>query len=992
MGRENKMRLGKKIRSNIILLLLFIIVMLFGAVFMRQQLIKNAMEMSSLLLNNYSTVEESKLELYKSLLTLGTKFVNDKEQANASIAEIKSGLYPYLNGFSDLYANNAIRSYGVIDGYIFSNHLEFEALNDSSYDYTASEWYQGAIEADGEIYITDAYKDYLTGECTVTLAQKVNDSNSVLAFDIFFNDYHVGKEALDLPENASYYLCDGKGTLMYYESIMDNPYEQIQAFVSGILEKVSDGSTVVNLENYYDLKGNLRSVYIRRMQNDWILVLTIPQENTIGGMGTFYFVIAAVFLFGIFLISYLAVRDYKREKNSQKLWEERQSMAQKAQIYQKTMSSTMLAYREVYYVDLNNNTYQLVYPERTGKTENDTYQDKVMQLFADGRLVSEEQQKVEMFLSLDYMKKELAEKEYIEIRCQHKDMNGVSESCVITITVADMVDGRPISATLAIRSIENMLRQEEAQRELLSLAVQQAETANRAKSDFLSSMSHDIRTPMNAILGMTAIALLHIDDKERVVDALNKISLSGKHLLGLINSVLDMSKIESGKISLTEEEFNLSDSVEKLLTLFHTQLLAKNLGLKANIAVIEHENVIGDDQRLQQIFVNIMGNAIKFTPEGGTITLNIREKKSEISGHGCYEFIFEDTGIGMEKEFVERIFEPFSRAADSRTTRIEGTGLGMSIAVNIARMMGGDIQVESELGKGSKFIVTVYLKINHITQEDLQKFAMLPVLVVDDEETACENACEILSSLDMYAEYVLNGDDAVARLKEAHQENADFSVVILDWQMPEKDGVETAREIRKVLGAEIPIIILSAYDWSEIEQEATLAGVNAFLEKPLFKSRLIHVLKEVLGVHGEERKISELESFRECDYVGKRVLLVEDNELNIEVAGELLDMIGLKVDMAHNGKEAVEKVSEQPAGYYDMIFMDIQMPVMNGYEATAAIRSMERQDLKEIPIVAMTADAFADDVKKSIKAGMNGHIAKPIDIAKLEKMIKEWMR
>jgi CheY-like chemotaxis protein len=317
----------------------------------------------------------------------------------------------------------------------------------------------------------------------------------------------------------------------------------------------------------------------------------------------------------------------------------------------------------------------------------------------------------------------------------------------------------------------------------------------------------------------------------------------------------------------------------------------------------------------------------------------------------------------------------------------------MSIAVNIARMMGGDILVESEVGKGSKFTVTVYLKINDISDDDMKKLMELPVLVVDDEEDSCISACEVLNSLEMKAEYVLNGDLAVARISEVHEENNDFAVVILDWKMPGKDGIETAREIRRIMGDEIPIIILSAYDWADIEQEATLAGVNAFIEKPLFKSRLTHVLKEVLGVSkNADDKKNELEDFKKHDYEGKRVLLVEDNEFNIEVAKELLDIVGIAVDVAYNGKEAIDKLYNTLEGYYNMVFMDIQMPVMNGYDAAAAIRTSERRDIREIPIVAMTADAFDDDVKRAMEAGMNGHIAKPIDVSKLERMIEQWIR
>jgi signal transduction histidine kinase/CheY-like chemotaxis protein len=651
----------------------------------------------------------------------------------------------------------------------------------------------------------------------------------------------------------------------------------------------------------------------------------------------------------------------------------------------------MLAYREVCYIDVARDRYQIVYPEPKDGDGEGRYQAEIGRIINEDTTDAEEYKAVMEFLSLKNIKKELADKEYAEIRCHRRDESGVEEACIITVTVTERKGGKLTEATLAIRSIENMLRKEEAQRELLTITAQRAEAANNAKSDFLSNISHDIRTPMNAILGMTAIAAMNIDDKERIKDALNKITLSGKHLLGLINSVLDMSKIESGKLSLNDEEFNIAELIENLTTLMNTQIKAKQLELRVNIANVVHEDVIGDAQRLQQIFVNIMGNAIKFTPEGGMITLTISEKSSKIIGRGCYEFIFEDNGIGMQQEFVERIFEPFTRAADSRVAKVEGTGLGMPIAINVARMMGGNIEVESELGKGSKFTVSVYLKINDVTEDTPIKFNDLAVLVVDDEEYACVNACEILNSMNMVAQYVLSGDEAVIKVSDAHVANDDFALVILDWKMPGKDGIETTREIRRIMGAEIPIIILSGYDWTDIEQEAVAAGVNAFIEKPLFKSRLTHVLKEVLGLTDTEQTERVLESYRKHSYRDKRILLVEDNELNIEVASELLNVIGCNVEIVNDGKEAVEKVAEMPIGYYDLIFMDIQMPYMNGYEATVEIRNMKREDLKNIPIIAMTADAFTDDVVKAAEAGMNGHIAKPIDITTLENTLSKWL-
>jgi signal transduction histidine kinase/DNA-binding response OmpR family regulator len=612
--------------------------------------------------------------------------------------------------------------------------------------------------------------------------------------------------------------------------------------------------------------------------------------------------------------------------------------------------------------------------------------------YVESCVYEKDRQMVEEALTVENIRKQLAEREFFV--CTYRTNRGKNyiyyQVKCVRLGPADKIS----NVIIGFRDVDEAVRKEMEQKRMLADALAQAESANHAKSNFLSNMSHDIRTPLNAILGMTAIAAMNIDDKERVMDALNKITISGKHLLGLINSILDMSKIESGKISLSEEEFELSETIEQLMALFHAQLLAKNLELKINVTQIEHEHVIGDSQRLSQILINIMGNAVKFTPEGGKISIYIREKKQLVSGRGCYEFIFEDTGIGMEKEFIDKIFEPFARASDSRIIGIEGTGLGMPISVNIARMMGGDIQVESMPGKGSKFTVTVYLKVNHVTEDDIEELAKLPVLVVDDDEVACVSACEILDSLEMQAEYVLSGEEAIERVKKAHVEEADFSLIILDWKMPGKDGIETAKEIRKLIGEDIPIIILSAYDWCEIEQEAALVGINAFIEKPLFKSRLVQVLKDVLGIRREaaiKQTKSALESYEKCNYQGKRILLVEDNDLNSEVAKELLEIIGFEVDLSTNGAEAVKLVADKPDDYYDLIFMDIQMPIMNGYEAAKAIRSMEGRDSETLPIIAMTADAFAEDVKKAESAGMNGHMSKPLDLATLEKILREWI-
>lgn len=551
-------------------------------------------------------------------------------------------------------------------------------------------------------------------------------------------------------------------------------------------------------------------------------------------------------------------------------------------------------------------------------------------------------------------------------------------------------DGRPKRALYVAQDVTESKLREEQEQQTLKEACEAANYANAAKSEFLSRMSHDIRTPMNAIIGMTAIAGRHLDDRERVADCLGKITVSSRHLLALINEVLDMSKIESGKINLAEEEINLSDLIGNLVTMIRPSLQEKGHNLNVRIGNVEHEHVIGDSVRLQQIFMNILGNAVKYTPPGRDIELEINEKGSSVYGYGYYEFIFRDNGIGMSREFQEKLFEPFSRAEDSRVSKVEGTGLGMTIARNIARRMNGDITVESELGKGTQFVVMLSFKLLNTALPDTEKLVDLPVLVADDDESAGETTCLILENIGMKGEYVLSGREAVERVWEHHRTNQNYFAVILDWRMPDMDGIATAQAIREKTGPDVPIIILSAYDWSGVEEEARQAGVNGFISKPLFKSRLVYLFNQIAG-NGEERKRPEGELLTGTVLTGKRILLAEDNELNREIAEEIIGQTGVKVESVENGQEALKRFEESLAGYYDMILMDIQMPVMNGYEATAAIRRLPRGDAAQIPIIAMTANAFADDIRQSRIAGMNEHLTKPLDVERLMKCLEVWL-
>ena len=988
MGRNKKIQLLKKMRNNIIVLSAFILIIALCTSILRKTLWENTNQMGLILVENYTSTEGSNIRTCEAVLDICVNYIEEREKEGISIEELREGLYPFMRGLTDMYGSENIQIYGKTFNAteMLTNDPVIEAMGDL--DVQDKEYYQGAVEAAGETYISSAYTDAATGLSVVTMCKVVPETGSFLAIDLKPSFFDLNNKDLVLPKNASYYLVGSKGALLFYKSCWDYQYDEFQALVDSYIEDANCNQKNHVLENLVPTDGIVRNVYFHHMNNGWTGILTIPTDEILSGTDTFESISIMLILLGVAVFVFQVIREYGNVKNNQALLEQ-------TRIYRNAMDSTARACRAIYYIDVKEKISETVYPRREGQTLRRPYDEAVYEYLEYGRVEEESVDELRDFLELSNIIEQLAEKEHIEQQFKVKETEGDGYMwCSIAITVAEEENGELMAVTMAVRNIDDVISREEEQRQILAQAVERAEAANQAKSEFLSRMSHDIRTPMNAILGMTSIAAMHIDEKERVLDALGKITVSGKHLLGLINEVLDMSRIESGKVSLTESAFDLSDTIESLMTVFRSQMDAKGLMLNAGIAKLEHENVIGDEQHLQQIFMNIMGNAVKFTPEGGRISIYIEEKASTISNYGCYEFTFEDTGIGMEKEYIDKIFEPFSRASDSRTSKIEGTGLGMSIAVNIARMMQGDIKVESEPGKGSRFIVTVYLKLDDTTDADLAAYNGLPVLVVDDEEMSCESSCEILRSIGVDAEYVLSGEEAVKRIAGVAAGDRKFAVVILDWKMPGKDGLETAKEIRAAVGHDISIIILSAYDWADIESEAMDAGVDAFIGKPLFKSRLVQVLKEVLGQEEdhEEKESTALETFKQQDFSGKRVLLVEDNEINIEVAKELLGIVGIQVEMAMNGKLAVEAVLEKEPGYYDLIFMDIQMPVMNGYEAAKAIRSSGRRDLEEIPIVAMTADAFADDIKRSKEAGMNSHVSKPVDVEKLEEALERWIQ
>ena len=522
----------------------------------------------------------------------------------------------------------------------------------------------------------------------------------------------------------------------------------------------------------------------------------------------------------------------------------------------------------------------------------------------------------------------------------------------------------------------------------LSNAVAAAETANRAKSTFLSNMSHDIRTPMNAIIGFTTLAISNIDDKDRVKDYLAKALTSSNHLLSLINDVLDMSRIESGKIHLEEVEVNLSDVLHDLKTIVSGQIYAKQLELYMDVMDVTDEDVYCDKTRLNQILLNILSNAIKFTPAGGTVSVRVRQLAGKVHGCGQYEFRVKDNGIGMSPEFAQKIFDPFERERTSTVSQIQGTGLGMAITKNIVDMMGGAISVQTAQGKGTEFIICLPMRTQaeHRPVEKITELEGLKALVVDDDFNTCDSVTRMLVKVGMRAEWTLSGKEAVLRARQAIEMGDVYHAYIIDWRLPDMNGIEVTRQIRS-LNDNTPIIILTAYDWSDIEVEAKAAGVTAFCSKPMFMSDLRETLMSAIG-QKQTDATQELLPEKNVGFMGKHILLVEDNELNREIALEILREYGFRVDTAENGAVAVEKVSTAAPGSYDLLLMDVQMPVMDGYTATRQIRALDDPARAKLPILAMTANAFDEDRRNALESGMTGFLSKPIVIGDLVQELR----
>ena len=690
----------------------------------------------------------------------------------------------------------------------------------------------------------------------------------------------------------------------------------------------------------------------------------------------------------------------QREEMEQRLKLQEELLAQeKKRVQQDKMITAMASdYRSVYYVDLDQNEgtcYRSVEPEQDINPDGSHFcYSEAFREYGEKFVAEKYRAGFLNFIDIDKIRERLSKESIIvyryltvrngEERYEMLRMAGVRHP-------QDRDDGIVHAVGVGFTDVDEEIREDMAQSQALSDALAAAEDASKAKTAFLSNMSHEIRTPMNAIIGLDNIALSDPDISSRTRGYLEKIDGSAHHLLGLINDILDVSRIEAGRLTLKNEEFSFSRLLEQVNTMISGQCNDKGLTYECRALNEIDEYYIGDDMKLKQVLINILGNSVKFTPEGGRVELTI-EKMNSFDGKTSLRFKMSDTGVGMDKEYIPKLFEAFSQEDSSVSNKYGSTGLGMAITKSIVEMMNGNINVESEKGKGTTFTVTITLmNSDRAGADDSMKEIdphSLTVLVIDDDQVACEHARLVLESVGIPAEFALSGKDAVEKIKVREARQEPYNLILVDWKMPDMDGVETTREIRSIVGSDSAIIILTAYNWDDVIEEAKGAGVDSFLAKPLFATNVIEEFKTAL----QKKNKQAAEEEHKADLKGRKILLAEDMLVNAEIMMEILKMRDMEVDHAENGKICVDMFSEKPEGYYDAILMDMRMPEMDGLEATKVIREMDRKDAKEIPIIALTANAFDEDVQKSLQAGLNAHLSKPVEpdnlFSTLEHLIK----
>ena len=967
----------------------------------------------------YSLIVASGLLLLVAVLLYGLYYVNDvrTELWDSSLSTIientdraadmvtgkinaeKRSLQVQVNALESLDSSDIDTISFLLNG--FDSKEYSTTLIVGTTTYPAKNSYNEALPdvADATINIVPPFLSSNSGKRVIALTKSMVFQDGVTGFfirEIPVNDLNDAFTVSFFQDRGHSYMIDGKGDILFRSvttsgnktshnlfAIFENEAENEQSTINEVKELVAEGRSGWALLKYNGLD---KLYYFSPIEStQWILVSVVQEdiitEQTRNILGQTFILSGLIFFGFLFLIGLLIIRERQNQKRI-----EQENILEKQMI----IASNSEVKTVVLGVDLDMDSYKII-----SQIQHEGYAISQASTFSElissfAEIVDKEyREEYVTCFGISNLKKLTKEEHKYEYREFSIHLNG-EKHWIAAEAVMVNDENNQNRLVYSSRVIDAAKKEEEDRRKVLQDALDMAEQANKAKSTFLSNMSHDIRTPMNAIIGFATLASANIGNEEKIKDYLSKILSSSNHLLSLINDVLDMSRIESGKINLEEQKANLSDIFHDIKTIISGQIHAKQLELYMDMMDVTDEDVFCDKTRLNQVLLNLLSNAIKFTPAGGTVSVRIAQLPGASKGIGFYEIRVKDTGIGMSQEFAEKIFEPFERERTSTVSRIQGTGLGMAISKNIIDMMGGTIEVHTEQGKGTEFVIRLTLRLQSERRsiEKIAELEGLKALVVDDDYNTCDSVTKMLAQVGMRSEWTLSGKEAVLRAKNAFERSDAFHAYIIDWRLPDMNGIEVTRQIRR-LGDDTPIIILTAYDWSDIEEEARNAGVTAFCSKPMFMSDLRETLLTAIGKTEESVENPLLVSDEENGFKDKRLLLVEDNELNQEIALEILGEYGFMIDTANNGLEAVEKVASSKPCDYDLILMDIQMPVMDGHEATKRIRNLKEPTLANIPILAMTANAFDEDRKAALECGMNGFLSKPIEIKQVIQALSD---
>ena len=833
--RKNWKQILRRIRFNIIALLIFFVIAVLGLHLLQNRLLQNAQALGVTLARSCSIEEGNNVTVYEPLMRIGTQYIDKQLESNPDTEDIQRFLQTFYNNLSETVGSNVIDPYAVVDGKIIAaNPWE----GDETFDVSQAGWYQQAMEADGEIIFTDAYMDSIYNKPVITIAQKFANFEGVLAFDIFPENFRLTSHAVGMPENSSYYLCDQKGTLLYYQTDLDKGYDEIQEYIETILPGIRTGELYAYDSYVQDFEGNRRGVYYWQMENGWVSIITVPFRTILSGLRQLTWIFSLAFAFFLAVLIFMVWKDYRLNVRVNRDGEILRVLGN--------------SYYSIYRLDYQMKTFEII------KGPEDVHE-KIPAQGPYSVLLEKMQEFIEKDAYREFLKSFSIESIQNLVARRIKDFGGDflrlfgEEYKWVSVRLMfddSLAEGEVI---LCFREVDAEKRQQLQQQRLLETALETAKRSEKAKNAFFNNMSHDMRTPLNAIIGMSELVQKNLDDPQKIAGYMEKINFSSKQLLNLINDILEMSRLEQGKISLDYQQFDLKKCVNDCAAPFHAQADKEQKTFTVSFDM-EDAIVMGDFFRIGQILNNLLSNAFKYSKAGAQIFLRVKQLNQQ--EHTKYQIVVQDTGIGMSREFVERIFEPYARETRFGAQKVSGTGLGMPIVKSLVSQMSGQITVDSELGKGSTFTITIPL--------------------------------------------------------------------------------ETVRETEKP------------------EQEETEAASQFSLE-------------------------------------GRKILLAEDNDFNMEIATEILSMHGVQVTQAWNGAEAVLLFRESLPFSFDAILMDMQMPEMDGCEAARNIRAMNRPDAQVIPIIAVTANAFAEDIAMTTEAGMNAHISKPIDFEVLCRTLEEWI-